>query len=95
MSKTTYKGRVAATTSSTERVNFLDIAKGILIILVVIGHSNYSYTQYIYWFHMPAFFIISGVLHIQPKDLGDFLRKRIFSLFFKYEAKHVARETAA
>lgn len=47
----------------------LDIARGILIILVVLGHSihlNYGFGTYadklIYSFHMPAFFVISGYL---------------------------------
>lgn len=41
----------------------LDIARGIGIIFVVICHIRYSFmTTYIYWFHMPLFFIISGFL---------------------------------
>lgn len=46
-----------------ERDKTLDIAKGIFIILVVLGHSAFPYTDVIYWFHMPAFFIISGLLY--------------------------------
>lgn len=40
----------------------IDIMKGLLIILVVVGHSNWEYRSIIYWFHMPAFFMISGYL---------------------------------
>lgn len=54
----------------TEREVWLDIAKGILIILVVMGHSIagpfYDLNNpidYVYLFHMPAFFMISGYLH--------------------------------
>lgn len=42
----------------------LDIAKGIGIILVVVGHCIKSYTIpgiFIYAFHMPLFFLISGI----------------------------------
>lgn len=46
-----------------ERDKTLDIAKGIFIILVVSGHSTFPYTDVIYWFHMPAFFIVSGILY--------------------------------
>jgi fucose 4-O-acetylase-like acetyltransferase len=38
----------------------IDIAKGILILLVVLGHSGAPFSKYIYWFHMPAFFMIAG-----------------------------------
>ena len=47
------------------RVGYYDIAKGIGIILVVIAHIEYmplEMRQYIVTFHMPAFFIISGML---------------------------------
>ena len=41
----------------------LDILKGIMIIFVVIGHTSIKIPFFdIYWFHMPAFFLISGYL---------------------------------
>lgn len=50
-----------------------DILKGILIIFVVIGHSS-IHIPYInfFWFHMPAFFMITGYLTkkwLTPKDI--------------------------
>ena len=47
------------------RVGYFDIAKGIGIILVVIAHIEYmplGLREYIVTFHMPAFFVISGML---------------------------------
>lgn len=47
------------------RVGYYDIAKGIGIILVIIAHIEYmplELRQYIVTFHMPAFFVISGML---------------------------------
>ena len=46
------------------RLDYIDRAKGILIILVVIGHIWQSGPVFntIYVFHMPAFFVISGLL---------------------------------
>lgn len=47
------------------RVGYFDIAKGIGIILVVIAHIEYmplGMREYIVTFHMPAFFVISGML---------------------------------
>lgn len=46
----------------TKRIEALDVAKGIGIILVIIGHLSSSYLHdWIYSFHMPLFFIISGI----------------------------------
>lgn len=49
-----------------ERETYIDIAKGIGIILVVIGHLhgiNHIIHDFFYLFHMPLFFIISGYLY--------------------------------
>lgn len=48
-----------------KRLDYIDTAKGILILLVVIGHivpENSILRTWIWSFHMPAFFIISGIL---------------------------------
>ena len=54
------------------RIAYIDVAKGIGIILVVCGHvigegeKSFKYSNilhdYIYSFHMALFFIISGIL---------------------------------
>ena len=57
------------------RYSHLDVAKGIGIILVFIGHllSHDSYIGLtIYSFHMPLFFIVSGVFAKTYKDQGFF-----------------------
>lgn len=50
---------------SKKRVEWIDIAKGIGIILVIIGHAvtwnNCTYP--IYAFHMPLFFFLSGIVY--------------------------------
>ena len=47
--------------SSPQRLAAFDIAKGIGIILVIVGHSSGTIcNRYIDSFHMPLFFIISG-----------------------------------
>lgn len=46
----------------------IDFAKGVLIFLVIVGHTHdFQYTNIIYWFHMPAFFFISGFLYTFDK----------------------------
>ena len=47
----------------TERDNTLDILKGLLIISVVLGHCGVEYIHnFVFLFHMPLFFILSGYL---------------------------------
>lgn len=62
----------------TKRNIAIDVMKGILIILVVIGHSWWEYRKVIYWFHMPCFFMLSGFLMHLPereKEKGWILKK--------------------
>lgn len=46
-----------------ERDNTVDILKGIAILLVVIGHFSpvQQVENFIYSFHMPLFFFLSGI----------------------------------
>ena len=47
-----------------KRMQWVDVAKGICILLVCIGHSavmkNHYCAAWIYSFHMPFFFMIAG-----------------------------------
>ncbi len=58
---------------SSKRQLWVDIAKILALILIVVGHSaNAVYTKYIYWFHMPAFFLLSGYLVKLPDNWSSF-----------------------
>lgn len=46
----------------TKRDLNIDIIKGLGIILMVLGHSGFIYTKFIYLFHMAIFFMASGYL---------------------------------
>lgn len=43
-----------------ERIGWVDIYKGICIMLMVSGHAGSPLNTYIYLFHMPAFMLLSG-----------------------------------
>ena len=47
----------------SKRIEWIDIAKGILIVLVVLGHSEISgiAASVINSFHMAAFFFLAGL----------------------------------
>lgn len=64
----------------SERVTWIDIAKSIIIFLVVIGHTLRGgiVQQIIYSFHVTAFFVLSGMVcntnSIKKQIKNDFLR---------------------
>lgn len=70
----------------TKRLAYIDTAKGILILLMVFGHVFLSGLprQWLYTFHMPAFFIITGMLlnyaSSLDKSLSAFLKSRMRTL---------------
>ena len=69
--------------NSIGRIQWIDIAKGIGIILVIIGHVsiNANINDFIYSFHMPLFFIISGFLY-KPKK--NFVKNKVRSILIPY-----------
>lgn len=48
---------------------WIDVCRGIGILLVLLGHCDAPFTKVIYGFHMPLFFLISGIL-ISENKLG-------------------------
>ena len=73
---------------SNRRDETIDIMKGLLILSVVVCHAqvNQNIHRFIYIFHMPVFFMISGYLW---NDLHDYpfrkvLLKRLKSLYLPY-----------
>ncbi|WP_219642083.1 acyltransferase family protein [Cohnella sp. CFH 77786] len=71
-----------------KRIDWLDAAKGIGIILVVAGHTgstSSTVTNYIFSFHMPLFFFLSGYLFTAGKyGFGSYVRKKAKSLLIPY-----------
>lgn len=51
----------------SERLLWVDILKGLLILSVVIGHATGKYNRYIYQFHIAAFFMASGLYSLKCK----------------------------
>lgn len=62
--------------SNQKHIQWIDQAKGIGILLVVLGHMNIpeKLSIFIFSFHMPLFFIISGMLFNESKYSQDFKR---------------------
>ena len=69
----------------------IDIAKGIGISLVVLGHLNDYFGagipgayKFIYLFHVPLFFFLSGLFFKEKERFGDCLKKKFFRLYIPY-----------
>lgn len=72
-----------------KRIEYIDIAKGIGILLVVMGHNDFAVVspfmyKVIYSFHMPLFFFLSGYFLNTAAGFWNFLRKRFNSLMKPY-----------
>lgn len=70
-----------------ERINWLDIAKGITIMLMIAGHSSIPdvVSRIIYSFHMPLFFISTGMVTNWSKyDIKDFLLHKFRTLVIPF-----------
>lgn len=66
-----------------ERNKTIDVLKGIGILLVMLGHQNLAIGHFIYSFHMPLFFIISGYLY-KKKNVKESVIKDFQSLIIPY-----------
>lgn len=64
----------------------IDIAKGIGIMLVVIGHTDSPLHDFIYLFHMPLFFFLSGYAYkkIDSYNPIKVIKKRFKSLYIPF-----------
>lgn len=78
-------------TISKNRIAWIDALKGFLILLVVFGHINDAgYCQeWIYSFHLPCFFVISGILlslnkKWQNRSFIDDFKHSIKTLMYPY-----------
>lgn len=68
-----------------KRVEWIDIAKGIGIMLVILGHTiALKYSSIIYTFHMPLFFMLSGLFAKHYSSFGQALNKRVNTILIPW-----------
>ena len=74
-----------------KRIAYLDVARGIGMILVVMGHVDFisePLRDYITSFHMPLFLIVSGILlyvtKTQERSFGQIVRKKCCTILLPY-----------
>ncbi|MBE9007391.1 acyltransferase family protein [Fortiea sp. LEGE XX443] len=73
------------TTSISHKIDWIDFWKGIGIFSVVFSHVvEEGVSEYLYWFHMPLFFFISGFLYKDKYDYKTYFQKKFSSLLVPY-----------
>ena len=83
------------------RINAIDIAKGIGIILVIVGHalpSDSPIRIFVYTFHMPLFFILAGMVLKSPECnkniFDDFVAEgKLVGAYCRYSVLFVVFDT--
>ena len=76
-------------TKDVQRDIRIDVMRGIAIVLMVLGHCSFPFTDFIYLFHMSFFFLVSGYCYKtwysdSVKNVGKFIWSKIKNLWFPY-----------
>ena len=81
-------GVQTAATAKKDRILWMDIAKGLAMFLVCWGHENVdpTFNNWIYSFHMPLFFMLSGMTFAFNKEthIGRYIGKKAKGLLIPY-----------
>lgn len=68
-----------------DRISYLDIAKGISIICIILGHlDSFAINRVVFTFHVPIFFLISGYFIDDKLKITDFIKKKAKRLLIPY-----------
>lgn len=67
------------------RVRYVDIARGISIICIILGHLGVSsINRFVFTFHVPVFFLISGYFFDEKSNWKVFTGKKVKTLIVPY-----------
>lgn len=67
------------------RIDWVDVYKGMAICLMVVGHVTGKFNQYIYQFHMAAFFFISGyTVNSKNRNVVRIIWDRCYTMLLPY-----------
>lgn len=69
----------------TKRMRYIDIAKGIAMICIIVGHlKSQNIIRVVYTFHVPIFYIITGYFINNKRTVLDFLKVKFRTLVVPY-----------
>lgn len=67
-----------------ERINYMDIAKGIGILAIILGHTGRTFITLFFPFHVPLFFFVSGYFLNRIEKNSEFVKTKSRSLLLPY-----------
>lgn len=72
-------------TVNNNRIHWIDMAKGIGMFLVMVGHMETGLLgRWIYSFHMPLFFFLSGYVFNAKYSPFTFIKKKLYGMVLPY-----------
>ncbi|MDB4835410.1 acyltransferase family protein [Cyclobacteriaceae bacterium] len=76
------------------RESWVDYAKSIGIMLIVFGHlpNTTTVVKFLWTFHVPLFFFISGYLFSEGRNTSDVLKKTVLRLIIPYFVMYISLE---
>ncbi len=60
------------------RVIFVDIIRGVAVLSVLLGHISTTITRFIYSWHLPLFFFVSGFFFKSTRRFLSIFKKEFF-----------------
>lgn len=68
------------------RIEYIDFVRGFAMLLCIVGHAGVTgwLRGYIYSYHMPLFFIISGMVYKHREKISDFVKNKARDLLIPY-----------
>ena len=68
-----------------KRLQYIDIAKGIAMICIILGHmGNANINRIVFTFHVPIFFFITGYFISDKCEVNIFVRNKVRTLIIPY-----------
>ena len=71
--------KIVESRAEQSRVGYIDVFRGIGILLMIMGHTNSFggyFDKFIHAFHVPMFFVVSGYLfRVNSYSLFDIIKK--------------------
>lgn len=67
------------------RIGYIDIARGIAIICIILGHlGNANINRVVFTFHVPIFFLITGYFTNDNQTMVEFVKRKFRTLIIPY-----------
>ena len=73
------------------RMRYLDVAKGIAMICIILGHQGaWVVNRFVFTFHVPIFFLITGYFTSAKLPIKEFIKRKARTLLVPYACTCVA-----